>query len=161
MNKSECTTSIDASNISCMYTTVRYLLLYLRRYCISEHNFSDHYILVGKGEENGTGYVLNHATATVTSPPSPEFSSVIFPCRRCRHDHITKGTYKKAILPGWLRVAEFKRLLSERHALLSPHSDQHVVYTVHTNTQLTILTHLFWAREVLHVHSYEFPILYT
>ena len=93
--------------------------------------------------------------------PSPEFSSVIFPCRRCRHDHTTKGTYKKAILPGRLRVAEFKRLLSERHALLSPHSDQHVVYTVHTNTQLTVLTRLFWAREVLHVHSYEFPILYT
>lgn len=66
MNKSECTTSIDASNISCMYTAARYSLLYSHRYCISGHNFSDHYISVGKGEESGTGYVLNHATATST-----------------------------------------------------------------------------------------------
>lgn len=66
MNKSECTTSIDASNISCMYTTARYSLLYSRRYCISEHNFSDHYISVGKGEESGMGYVLNHVTAIST-----------------------------------------------------------------------------------------------
>jgi len=80
--------------------------------------------------------------------PITRIPFVIFPCRRCRRDHITEGTYKKAILPGRLRVAEFKRLLSERSALLSPHSDQHVVYTVHTDTQLTVLTRLLGMRSL-------------
>lgn len=83
-------------------------------------------------------------------PPLPitRIPFVIFPCRRCRRDHTTEGMYKKAILPGRLRVAEFKRLLSGRRALLSPNSDQHVVYTVHTDTQLTVLTRLSGMRSL-------------
>lgn len=92
MNKSECTTSIDASNISCMYTAARYSLLYSRRYCISEHNFSDHYISVGKGEESGTGHVLNHATATPAHRQNSlrDFSVSSMPARPHRRD-VQKG----------------------------------------------------------------------
>lgn len=91
MNKSECTTSIDASNISCMYTAARYSLLYSRRYCISEHNFSDHYISVGKGEESGTGYVLNHATATSHHQNSLRDFSVSMPARLYHRRDVQKG----------------------------------------------------------------------
>lgn len=87
-------------------------------------------------------------------PPITRIPFVIFPCRRCRRDRTTEGTYKKAILPGWLRVAEFKRLLSGRRALLPPHSDQHVVYIAHTDTQLTVLTRECWVCAVLHACTF-------